>query len=84
MNSIIIKPLVTEKMTADTEKNNRYGFIVNKDSNKIEIKGAVEEMYGVTVEKVRTMRYSGKSSSRFTKTGVVKGKKRDYKKAIIS
>ncbi|MBL7905395.1 MAG: 50S ribosomal protein L23 [Bacteroidales bacterium] len=81
---IIIKPLVTEKMTALGEKLQRYGFIVQKDSNKLQIKKAVEEIYGVGVTEVNTMNYAGKSKSRFTKAGVVKGKANAYKKAIVT
>ncbi len=81
--SIIIEPIITEKMTAQSESLNRYGFIVEKNANKIEIAKAVEDMYNVTVESVNTMRYGGKSRSRFTKTGLVRGKTKSYKKAIV-
>ena len=53
--NILIKPIITEKATADAEVNNRYGFVVNPKANKVEIKKAVESAYGVSVEKVRTM-----------------------------
>jgi large subunit ribosomal protein L23 len=81
--SVLIKPLVTEKVSALNEKG-KYGFIVAKVANKVEIKKAVEKMYGVTVEDVNTMRYAGKSKSRYTKTRVVTGKSPSYKKAIIT
>ncbi len=81
---IIIKPVVTEKMTALGEKLHRYGFMVQKDSNKIQIKKAVQELYGVDVKEVKTMTYSGKNKSRFTKAGVVKGTTGAYKKAIVT
>ena len=82
---IIIKPIITEKMTAVTEKlPNRYGFIVNRDANKIQIKEAVKELYGKDVVSVRTMNYLGKSKSRFTKGGFISGKANDFKKAIIT
>lgn len=81
---ILIKPVVTEKMTELGEKLNRYAFIVHKDANKIEIKKAIEEMYDVSVEAVNTMRYAGKTQSRFTKTGIITGKTNDYKKAIVT
>jgi large subunit ribosomal protein L23 len=85
MNNIIIKPIITEKMTSVTEKiPNRYGFIVHPKANKIEIKNAVEELYGVTVNDVNTMRYSGKNKSRFTKSGVLNGRTNTYKKAIVT
>ncbi len=82
--SILIKPIVTEKMTAQGEDMNRYGFIVDKRINKIQIKQAVEKMYGVTVEAVNTMRYGGKAKSRFTKSGIITGKTKSYKKAIVT
>jgi len=81
--SIIIKPIVTEKMTQKTESLNDYGFVVNRKANKIEIKKAVENSYGVKVLSVRTMIYRGKEKSRFTKTGVIKGKTSSFKKAIV-
>jgi len=81
---ILIKPIVTEKMTELGEKLNRYGFIVNINTNKIQIANAVEEMYGVTVEAVNTICYAGKSKSRFTKAGVINGKTTAFKKAIIT
>ena len=82
---IIIKPLVTEKMTAITEKfNNRFGFIVRPEANKLEIKREIEALYTVTVVDVNTMRYMGKSKSRYTRTGLVKGRRNAYKKAIVT
>jgi len=81
---ILQKPIITEKMTIQGEKLNRFGFIVVIDANKIQIKKAVEDLYSVTVESVNTMRYGGKSKSRFTKTGVQKGKTNSYKKAIVT
>ena len=71
-------------MTGLGEKLNRFGFIVEKHANKIEIGKAVEEMYSVTVDSVNTMIYGGKRRSRFTKAGLVKGKTKSYKKAIIT
>jgi large subunit ribosomal protein L23 len=81
---IIIKPIITEKMTALGEKLGRYGFVVDKNANKIQIKKAVKEMYGVEVEEVNTMTYAGKRKSRFTKSGVLSGKTNSFKKAIIT
>ena len=81
--SILKRPIITEKMTAQTEKMGRYGFIVDEKANKLEIKKAVEGMYNVTVDDVRTMRYGGKRKSRFTKSGVIAGRKNNYKKAIV-
>jgi large subunit ribosomal protein L23 len=82
--NILIKPIVTEKMTSQTEDYNRYGFLVEKKANKIQIRKAVEEIYGVTVESVNTMRYGGKKKSRFTKSGILIGRTDSYKKAIIT
>ncbi len=82
--NIIIKPVITEKMTTMGENLNRYGFIVHKKANKLQIKKAVEELYGVEVESVNTMNYSGKEKSRFTKSGAITGKTNAFKKAIIT
>jgi len=81
--NILIKPVITEKMTDESEKFNRFGFIVDRRANKLEIKDAVEKMYGVSVEKVRTMVYPGKAKSRNTKGGVITGRTNSYKKAIV-
>ena len=82
---IIIKPIVTEKLTAITNKYpNRFGFRVSPDANKLEIKKAVEAMYNVIVVDVNTMRYSGKLKSRYTKSGVISGRQATYKKAIVT
>jgi large subunit ribosomal protein L23 len=81
---IIIKPVITEKMTEMGEDLNRYGFIVNRKANKLQIKKAVEDLYGVEVVSVNTMTYRGKTKSRYTKTGIITGKTASYKKAIIT
>ena len=81
--NILIKPVITEKMTDESEKFNRFGFIVDRRANKLEIKDAVEKMYGVSVEKVRTMVYPGKAKSRNTKGGIISGRTNSYKKAIV-
>jgi large subunit ribosomal protein L23 len=81
----IVKPLVTEKMTAISEKqNNKFGFIVRPEANKIEIKKEVEAKYNVNVVSVNTMNYAGKRKSRYTKTGVIKGRTNAFKKAIVT
>ena len=102
--NIIIKPLISEKMTRLTEAaaepklnriqrnkgialkaaQNRYGFIVDKRANKIEIKNAVEQFYNVKVLDVNTMNYSGKAKSRYTKAGFLQGRTNAYKKAIVT
>ena len=81
---ILLKPIVTEKMTNLGEDLNRYGFVVHKDANKIQIKQAIEKMYSVTVESINTMRYGGKAKSRNTKSGLISGKTKSFKKAIIT
>ncbi|MFV0268062.1 MAG: 50S ribosomal protein L23 [Draconibacterium sp.] len=81
---ILIKPIVTEKMTDQGEKLNRYGFIVRREADKEQIKTAVEELYNVSVASVNTMVYGGKNKSRYTKAGVIKGKTAAYKKAVIT
>ncbi len=82
---VLIKPLITEKMTAVTEQYpNRYGFVVDKRASKSQIKKAVEDMYEVTVASVNTMVYLGKRSMRYTKTGFQTGKKSNFKKAIVT
>jgi large subunit ribosomal protein L23 len=82
--NILLKPIVTEKMTSQGDKFNRYGFIVTRNANKIEIKKAVEELYGVTVDSVNTMRYGGKTKTRYTKSGMMTGKSLATKKAIVT
>ena len=81
--SVLQKPIITEKATADSELKNTYWFEVDVKSNKIQIKEAVEAAYGVTVDSVRTMNVYPKVKSRFTKTGVISGRKKFIKKAII-
>ncbi len=83
MNTIV-RPIITEKMTAAGEKLNRYGFVVDGNANKIDIKKAVEKMYGVTVETVNTQNYVGKVKSRNTTRGVAIGRVNKTKKAIVS
>ncbi len=81
---IIIRPLITEKMTAQTEKLKRYGFIVDRKADKIQIRKAIETLYQVNVESVNTIRYGGKLKSRYTKAGFVQGKTNGFKKAIVT
>lgn len=80
--SILIKPLITEKVAALNE-DGKYGFIVDKDANKVEIKKAVEEAYGVKVENVNTTIAAGKPKSRYTKSSIISGRTSSYKKAIV-
>ena len=83
--AFIIKPIVTEKMAAITDKQpNRFGFIVRPEANKLQIKKEIEGLNNVTVEDVNTMRYAGKRSSRNTRAGLIKGQKNAFKKAIVT
>lgn len=81
--SIIIKPIITEKATRESELNNRFTFVVDRRANKLQIKEAVEAAYGISVEKVRTMNVRPDRSSRYTKSGIIAGKKSGYKKAVV-
>ena len=82
--NIIKKPIITEKMTAIGDKLQQYGFIVDKRANKLQIKQAIKDLYGVDVITVNTMNYRGKRKSRFTKTGIIAGKTAAYKKAVVT
>ena len=81
--SILIKPIITEKATTNSELRNCYTFAVNTKANKIEIKKAVEAAYGVSVEKVRTINVRPDRRTRYTKTGIQHGKTNAVKKAIV-
>jgi len=82
---ILIRPIVTEKMARLGEESQQYAFEVMKSANKIDIRKAIERRYpDVKVNEVRTMNVRGKNRRRFTKRGVVQGKQRSYKKAIVS
>lgn len=81
---ILIKPLVTEKMTNLADRFSRYGFVVDRKATKPQIKKAVEGLYNVTVESVNTMVYGGKLKSRYTKAGIITGKTASYKKAVVT
>jgi large subunit ribosomal protein L23 len=81
---IIVKPIITEKMTAEAEKLRRYGFVVAKEANKLEIKAAVEAMYGVKVASVNTQQYAGKVKTRNTTKGLAVGRVNRNKKAVVT
>ena len=81
---ILIKPIITEKMTAQGEKLNRYGFVVDKNANKLEIKAAIEKAYGVKVDSVNTQQYVGKVKTRNTTRGMAVGRVNRGKKAIVT
>ena len=85
MKEIIKKPIITEKATGTSEKFNRFTFAVDRKANKIEIKKAVEKMYGVSITEVRTMNYGGgKSSVKFTNKGIVEQPSKQWKKAVVT
>ena len=82
--NIMIKPNVTEKASGLSEKLNRYTFCVSPDANKYQIKSLIEDLYGVKVASVNTMNYEGKRKQRYTKAGLIRGKKPAFKKAIVT
>ena len=81
--NVIIKPIITEKATSNSELNNCYTFLVNIKANKIEIKKEVESVYGVSVNKVRTLYYGPTRKTKYTKTGIQNGKTNANKKALV-
>ena len=81
---ILIKPIITEKMTSLAEKLNRYGFVVDRSSNKVQIRQAVEKMYGVKVESVNTQQYVGKVKTRNTTRGIAVGRVNRSKRAFVT
>lgn len=82
--SVLVKPLITEKMTDLSEKRNQYGFVVDRKANKIQIKEAIENQYNVSVTSVITMVYMGKSRKRYTKTAILDGRTSHFKKALVT
>ncbi len=83
-SDVLIKPVLSEKVNRLSEKYNRYTFIVNRKANKLEIKKAVEEFYGITVEEVNTLNMPSKVKQRNTKAGLLTGRKPAKKKAIVT
>ncbi len=79
---ILKRPIVTEKISTQNERG-VYGFVVDKRANKLQVRDAIEQTYGVTVDQVRTMNYQGKKKSRYTKSRVVTGRSTGFKKAIV-
>lgn len=84
LTEVLVKPILTEKANLQQEKLSRYAFRVNKRANKLEIKKAVEEFYGVNVVDVNTVVVPGKNKTRYTKAGFIQGVKPSYKKAYIT
>lgn len=83
-SEVLVKPILSEKVNKQTEKLNRYAFVVNRKANKLEIKKAVEEFYGVQVTNVNTTVMPSKAKSRNTKAGLVVGRKPAKKKAFVT
>jgi len=86
MNSstVLIRPVITEKVNGQIEKSSRYTFVIARSANKLEVKKAVEAFYGVKVENVNTARVPAKAKTRMTKAGILSGRKSGYKKAIVT
>ncbi len=84
LSEILIKPILTEKANAQQDKLRRYAFRVARKANKLEIKKAIESFYGVTVTSVNTAVVPAKNKSRFTKAGLLSGRKPGYKKAFVT
>ncbi|HSC53435.1 MAG TPA: 50S ribosomal protein L23 [Phnomibacter sp.] len=84
LTDVLIKPLLTEKVNKQIEKKRSYTFVVDRKANKLEIKKAVEEFYGVKVEDVNTLVMPAKAKSRFTKAGFINGRKPSKKKAVVT
>ena len=84
LTEVLIKPIITEKANTQAEKLRRYAFKVNRRANKLEIKKAVENFYGVAVVDVNTVVVPGKNKTRYTKAGFIKGVKPAYKKAYVT
>jgi len=83
-HNILIRPVITEKMTQQGENLNRYAFIVNRNANKTQIKKAVEDQYDVLVDSVKTMNCIGKKRTRYTRAAILTGQTNTQKKAIVS
>lgn len=84
LSNVLVRPVLSEKVNRQTEKQNRYTFIVDRKANKLEIKKAVEEFYGIQVEQVNTIVMPSKAKSRNTKSGVLTGRKPAKKKAVVT
>ena len=84
LSEILIKPILTEKANGQQEKLRRYAFKVDRRANKLEIKKAIQEFYGVNVVDVNTAGVPGKNKTRYTKAGFIKGQKPAYKKAMVT
>jgi large subunit ribosomal protein L23 len=84
LSDVLVKPILSEKANKQAEKENRYAFLVDRKANKLEIKRAVKEFYGVEVAAVNTSVIPGKTKSKFTKAGYITGRKPAKKKAVVT
>lgn len=84
LTEVLVKPILTEKANAQQEKLRKYSFKVDRRANKLEIKKAVEEFYGVSVVDVNTAVVPGKNKTRYTKAGFIQGQKPAFKKALVT
>lgn len=84
LSEVLIRPVLSEKVNRLSEKFNRYTFIVNRKANKLEIKKAVEEFYGISVKEVNTLTMPSKVKQRNTKAGLLTGRKSAKKKAVVT
>lgn len=83
LSDVLVKPIVTEKSNKLTDKSRTYAFKVDRKANKLEVKKAVQDFYGVTVVEVNTVVVPAKAKSKFTKAGFISGRKPSYKKAYV-
>ncbi len=84
LSEVLVRPVITEKVNLQMERSGRYTFVVGKQANKLEIRKAIEEFYGVKVKDVNTVVVPAKSKTRFTKAGLLSGRKPSYKKAVVT
>jgi len=84
LSEVLVKPILTEKANSQQEKLRKYAFKVARKANKLEIKKAIEEFYGVSVVDVNTVVVPGKNKTRYTKAGFIQGQKPSYKKALVT
>jgi large subunit ribosomal protein L23 len=84
LSEVLVRPVITEKVNLQMERSGRYTFVVGHQANKLEIKKAVEEFYGVKVAEVNTIVVPAKNKTRYTKAGLLSGRKSSYKKAVVT
>ena len=84
LSEVLVRPVITEKVNLQMERSGRYTFVVGKQANKLDVKKAVVEFYGVNVAEVNTLVVPAKNKTRFTKAGLLAGRKPSYKNAIVT